>query len=81
LTAGGVCPICNRHYNSLTIHHVFRTHVYKHDKNKQRIKINLCRACHDEVEKEITRKENILLRQHPEIYRDTINQFIYKSKK
>lgn len=72
----GYCPICKRHGVSLTKHHKWKTHVWGNDKKKQKKKILICRDCHDQVEKEITRRENIILRGHPEIYIGTLNEFL-----
>jgi len=72
----GYCPICKRTDVELTRHHKWRTHVWKHDRKKQKKKILICRKCHDELEKEITRREGIILRQHPELYIGTLNEFL-----
>jgi hypothetical protein len=72
----GYCPICRRDGLALTRHHKWRTHVWKFDKKKQKKKILICRSCHDKLEQEITRKENVILRQHEEIYIGTLNEFL-----
>lgn len=72
----GYCPICRRTDVPLTRHHKWRTHVWKYDRKKQKKKILICRECHDAVEIEITRRENEILREHPEIYIGTLNEFL-----
>jgi len=42
------------------------------------ITIHICDYCHIEVEAEISRRENIILREYKrDIYEDTINAFVY----
>jgi hypothetical protein len=42
------------------------------------VTIFICEYCHIEVEAEISRRENIILREHKrDIYEDTINSFVY----
>jgi transcription elongation factor Elf1 len=71
----GYCPICKTENIALTRHHKWRTHVWK-DKKKQKKKILICRSCHDKLEKEITRREGVILRQYPEIYIGTLDEFL-----
>jgi hypothetical protein len=35
----------------------------------------VCRRCHDEIEKEITERENIILQQYPELYTGVVEMF------
>jgi hypothetical protein len=73
----GVCPICKEYYPALTEHHIHKRMVFGHGRHN-RITIHICDYCHVEVEAEISRRENIVLRQHKkDIYEDTINAFIY----
>ena len=71
----GYCPICKWRNVRLTKHHKWRKAVW-HDEKKRGKTIMICRECHDELEKEITRRENEILRQHPEIYIGTLEEFI-----
>jgi len=71
----GYCPICKQNGLLLTKHHKWKKAVWR-DKKKITKVIWICRDCHDDVEKEITRKENIILRQHEEIYIGTLNEFL-----
>ena len=66
------CEICGC-IRPLTKHHIFKGHVWGRRSTEI---VYLCRPCHDDVEKEITRKENIILRKHPEIYTETIDNFM-----
>ncbi|MDD5551420.1 MAG: hypothetical protein PHS34_09185, partial [Candidatus Omnitrophica bacterium] len=65
------CPICGRIRN-LTKHHRKKKKVF----GKNNDTIYLCRDCHNDVENEITRRENAILRRHPEIYIGTLNDFL-----
>jgi len=71
----GRCPICKR-VVQLTRHHKWRQAVWKKMWWTQGKIILICRDCHDELEKEITRRENKVLQQHPEIYSGTLEDFI-----
>lgn len=72
----GHCPICRQHGLVLTRHHKWRRAVWGRNKKKNGKVIWLCRDCHDDVEREITRRENMLLCEHPEIYIGTLNEFL-----
>jgi hypothetical protein len=72
----GVCPICHEYYPRLTEHHIHKRMVFGRSK-KNGFTIHICDYCHIEVEGEVTRRENIVLRQHKkDIYEDTINAFV-----
>jgi hypothetical protein len=73
----GVCPICKEYYPALTEHHIHKRMVFGRGRHNG-FTIFICDYCHIEVEKEITRRENIVLKQHKkDIYEDAINSFIY----
>ena len=76
MTAGGRCPICKFRYMALTRHHRWKKavwgRIYKEDGTEDTI--DICRECHDFLETEITRKENEILRKHPEIYIGTLEE-------
>lgn len=76
MSKAGVCPICKDYYPALTEHHIKKRSVWGHQKNNYTIYI--CEYCHMEVEREVTRRENTVLREHlKDIYEDTINAFVY----
>ena len=75
----GICPICKKFFHNLTEHHKRRKSVWGTINNNDTIFI--CRHCHDLLEKEITRKENEILRQHLEIYIGTLNEFLETKNK
>jgi hypothetical protein len=72
----GYCPICREDGLVLTKHHKWRRAVWSRNKKKNGKVIWICRPCHDRVEQEITFRENHLLHQHPEIYIETLNEFL-----
>ncbi len=76
----GYCPICKRDGLVLTKHHKWKRSVWGRDKKKNSKAIWLCRTCHDEVEQEITRKENAILKSNPNIYIGTLNEFLRGGK-
>jgi len=76
----GYCPICKQHGLYLTRHHIWKTHVWGQDQKKQKKKIWICRLCHDQIEQEITRRENEVLKNHPEIYIGTLQEFLNKNR-
>lgn len=75
----GYCPGCKSHGVVLTNHHKWKRSVWGRDKKKNGKTIWLCRPCHDVLEAEITRKENEILRQHPDIYIGTLDEFLVKA--
>ena len=68
------CPICLQK-RRLTNHHLWRRAVYGRTARNNEIE-KICEVCHQVLETEITRKENQILRQHPEIYAGTFNSFL-----
>lgn len=76
----GYCPGCRRHGVVLTNHHNWKRSVWGRDKKKNGKTTWLCRDCHSELEAEITKKENAILKQHPEIYADTLREFLQKAE-
>jgi 5-methylcytosine-specific restriction endonuclease McrA len=72
----GYCPICRQHGLQLTRHHKWKKAVWGRDRKKIGKTIYICRECHNLVEQEITRRENIILKQHPDIYIGTLNKFL-----
>ncbi|MFA5755339.1 MAG: hypothetical protein WC909_03245 [Candidatus Paceibacterota bacterium] len=70
----GVCPVCGR-FTRLTRHHVFKSCVWFDKPETQTRIFYVCRRCHDEIEKEITRRENIILQQYPELYTGVVEMF------
>lgn len=73
-----VCEICGER-KRLTKHHIFRRAVWGRTRKNNEVSY-ICRDCHDILESEITRKENQILRQYPEIYAGTLNEFIVGGK-
>jgi hypothetical protein len=72
----GFCPACRKDGLILTKHHKWKRAVWGRDKKKKAKIVWLCRNCHDEIEAEITRRENALLKSNPEIYIGTLNEFL-----
>ena len=71
------CGICNQN-RVMTKHHVWRRAVWGRT-NKNNTIIYICRYCHEALEIKITERENEILRQHPEIYSGTLNEFISRA--
>ena len=72
----GICPICKEYYPALSEHHIHKKMVFGRKHNNYTV--HICDYCHQEVEAEITRRENIVLRSYKrDIYEDTINAFVY----
>lgn len=69
-----VCPICLER-KKLTNHHLWRRAVFGRGNKNNEIEL-ICNECHQTLEAEITRKENQILKQHPEIYAGTFNEFL-----
>ena len=73
----GVCPICGRK-TTLTKHHILKWKVF-HNNDKDNI-IYLCGRCHNQgkicLEELIRERENDLLRQHPELYKKALDDYI-----
>lgn len=74
----GYCPICKIERLFLTKHHKWKRAVWGRDKKKNSKVIWICRDCHNEIEAEITRKENAILQNNPNIYIGTLNYFLKK---
>ena len=74
----GYCPVCKTDGLMLTKHHKWKRAVWGRNKKKNGKVIWLCRDCHNEIEAEITRKENALLQNNPDIYIGTLNDFLRK---
>ena len=72
----GVCPVCGR-VTKLTRHHqhIFKSCVWFDKPETQTRIFYVCRRCHDEIEKEITERENIILQQYPELYTGVVEMF------
>lgn len=69
----GYCEICGRYSTRLSKHHKLKKYLW----NGKGGVIWCCREpCHNEIEKEITRRENALLKQHPEIYLEVLDDFL-----
>lgn len=68
------CPICKEwQHGEPDHHHIFKGAVF----GRIGKTIEICRSpCHNAVEEIIRLKENDILRQHPEIYQDTLNEFL-----
>lgn len=73
----GVCPICGRK-TTLTKHHILKWKVF-HNNDKDNV-IYLCERCHNlgknSLEELIRERENDLLRQHPELYKKALDDYI-----
>lgn len=69
-----ICPICLQR-KRLTKHHIWRRAVFgRTPKNNETEYI--CNECHQTLEAEITKKENEVLKQYPEIYAGTLNEYL-----
>jgi hypothetical protein len=75
MTKSGQCPICKEWFGELTKHHVWRRAVWGRGSDNNEI-ILICEGCHATLEQEITRREGIVLREHPEIYQNTLQEFL-----
>ena len=71
----GQCPICKLWFDNLTKHHIWRRAVWGRGKENDE-SIMICETCHNALEKKITEKENYFLKQHPEIYSGTLEEFL-----
>jgi len=69
-----ICPICLER-KRLTRHHLFRRAVFGRTQKNNEVEC-ICNECHQTLEAEITRKENEILKQYPEIYAGTFNEMI-----
>lgn len=69
-----VCPICLER-KVLHRHHLWRRAVFGRTSRNNETEL-ICDECHQTLEAEITRKENQVLRQYPEIYAGTFNEFL-----
>lgn len=76
----GYCPGCRRHGMLLTNHHNWKRSVWGRNKKKNSKTTWLCRDCHTKLEVKISKKEGKILRQHPEIYIDTLNDFLQNAE-
>lgn len=74
-----ICPICLER-KRLTRHHLFRRAVFGRTQKNNEVEC-ICNECHQTLEAEITRKENEILKQYPEIYAGTFNEFLAIGKK
>ena len=66
--------MCGR-FTRLTRHHVFKSCVWFDKPETQTRIFYVCRRCHDKIEIEITRRENIILQQYPELYTGVVEMF------
>lgn len=64
------CQVCGR-LRPMTKHHIMKRSVFGQNDNV----VLLCRDCHDMIEYIIRKKENEILRKHPEIYTQTWEDF------
>jgi len=70
----GICPICKLYYSNLTEHHIHKRAVFGLTSD---CSVYICEYCHPIVEKEVTRREGIILRPYKvDIYEDVILSFI-----
>ena len=69
-----ICPICLER-KRLTRHHLFRRAVFGRTQKNNEVEC-ICNECHQTLEAEITRKENEILKQYPEIYAGTFNEML-----
>jgi hypothetical protein len=69
-----VCPICLEK-KVLHRHHLWRRAIFGRGNRNNEVEL-ICDICHQTLESEITRKENQILRQYPEIYAGTFNEFL-----
>lgn len=75
----GICPICKLYFSDLTEHHIHKRAVFGLTSD---CSIYICEFCHPIVEKEITRREGIVLRSYQkDIYEDVILSFVEGSIK
>lgn len=72
----GYCPICKFRNLKLTRHHKLKKYIWPELKNDEDNHIYICRTCHDNIEREITKRENKLLKEHPEIYLEVLDDFL-----
>lgn len=67
------CEFCGGIANQK--HHYWKSAVWKGFKEYQSTIVKfLCKDCHQKLEMEITKQENIILRQHPKLYTDTFEK-------
>jgi len=69
-----VCPICLER-KKLTRHHLWRRAIFGRGTRNNEVEL-ICNECHQTLEAEITRKENAILKQYPEIYAGTFNEML-----
>ena len=75
-----ICPICLQR-RRLSKHHIWKLHVWRNNGCSDTDIEYICESCHQVLEAEITRKENEILQQYPEIYAGTFNDFLAIGKK
>lgn len=66
-----ICPICLQR-KRLTKHHIWKKFIFGRNTETELI----CQECHQTLEAEITRKENEVLKNYPEIYAGTFNEML-----
>ena len=71
----GRCPVCGK-WTTLTKHHIFKSCVWRSKPETQSKIFLVCRRCHDAIEIEITRRENLILMEHPELYTGVVEDFL-----
>ena len=71
----GICPVCGKQI-TLTRHHVFKSCVWRCRPETQGRILLVCRRCHDAIEIEITRRENLILREYPDLYTGVVDDFL-----
>lgn len=76
MTVRGICPVCGK-YTILTRHHIYKSCVWRNKPETQGKILLVCRRCHDAIEIEITRRENLILQKHPEIYTGVVEDYIH----
>ena len=68
----GICPVCGKKNTKKNEHHKRKKAVWGEGET-----IFVCEyPCHLAIEEIVRQKENALLRQYPEIYDDTLKDFL-----
>jgi len=75
MARSGLCPICRQH-KTLTKHHIYKSCVWRSKPETQTKIFYVCRKCHDAIEIEITRRENVILTMYPDLYEGVVDDFV-----
>lgn len=71
----GRCVICGWK-GKMSRHHKLKKYIWPELENSKKNIVLVCRTpCHDALEEIIRRKENEILRNHPEIYEEALREF------